>query len=70
MSVLNSALAVKSLVEHMATDKSLVNISKSVTIIGQAFQQAESFVKVLQVQKMVNVYQAFSAGKNTLSILH
>ena len=49
---LNAASAVKSLVEHMATDKSLVDVSKSVTIIGQAFQQAESFAKILQVQKL------------------
>lgn len=47
-----AALAVKSLVEHMATDKTLANINKSLTIVGHAFQSAGVFAKVLQVMML------------------
>lgn len=43
----------------MATDKTLAKSTKSLTIIGQAFQHAEPFAKVLQVRWL----SCFSIGR-------
>ena len=44
-----AALAAQTLVKFMATDKALSSCSKSVTIIGQAFEHVTAFADVLKV---------------------
>jgi len=44
-----AALAAQTLVNFLATDKALSSCSKSVTIIGQAFEHVTAFADVLKV---------------------
>ena len=45
------AMALKTLVDFLATDKALASCSKVVTVFGQAFHQVDAFSDVLKVSK-------------------
>lgn len=44
-------MAMKTLVDFLATDKALASCSKVVTVFGQAFHQVDAFSDVLKVSR-------------------